>query len=137
MNRIKIVSGDYVFYAILEEEKAPKTCAAFKKMMPLRQKVIHVRWSGEAVWIPYGDTRLEIPLENSTSHPSRGDVLLYPGGISEMEIIFAYGSCCFSSKIGQLAGSHFLTITEGLDRLPEFGRHVLWDGAQDLSACFT
>ena len=59
-------------------------------------------------------------------------MLLYPGGISEMEIILAYGRCCFSSMHGQLSGNHFLTITEGLDRLYEFGRKVLYEGAQKI-----
>jgi GTP-binding protein LepA len=51
-------------------------------------------------------------------------MLLYPGGISEMEIILAYGRCCFSSMHGQLSGNHFLTITEGLDDLYDFGRKI-------------
>lgn len=129
---LRLTSGGFVFRARLEEEVAPKTCAAFQRMLPLRHKVIHVRWSGEAFWMPYGDAHLDLPLENATSHPGKGEVLLYPGGISEMEIIFSYGSCLFSSKVGQLAGSHFLTITEGLNRLPEFGNRILWSGAQDL-----
>ncbi len=49
------------------------------------------------------------------------------------EIIRAYGSCSFSSKVGQLAGNHFLTIVEGKHQLPELGRKVLWEGAQDVS----
>ena len=62
-----------------------------------------------------------------------GDVLFYPGGYSETEIIFAYGSCSFSSKLGQLAGNHFLTIVEGKEHLRALGEKVLWEGAQDIS----
>lgn len=132
MKLLKIVSGEYAFTARLEEELAPQTCAAFMRMLPLSERVIHVRWSGEAFWIPYGDNHMKLPLENGTSHPSKGEALLYPGGLSEMEIIFAYGSCCFASKVGQLAGSHFLTVIEGLDRLEEFGKKILWEGAQTI-----
>jgi hypothetical protein len=61
-----------------------------------------------------------------------GDILFYPGGFSETEILIAYGSCCFSSKVGQLAGNHFLTIVEGQENLRPLGVEVLWGGAQDI-----
>ena len=56
----------------------------------------------------------------------------YFAGYSETEIILAYGACSFSSKMGQLAGNHFLTIVEGREKLRELGRKVLWEGAQDV-----
>jgi hypothetical protein len=34
--------------------------------------------------------------------------------------------------VGQLAGNHFLTLTSGLELLPELGRLVLWRGAQPI-----
>jgi hypothetical protein len=34
--------------------------------------------------------------------------------------------------MGQLAGNHFLTVTEGGEQLRELGRTVLWEGAQDI-----
>lgn len=91
-----------------------------------------MRWSGEGIWIPYGDLRTGLDYENHTSHPAKGEMLLYPGGISEMEIIMSYGRCMFASQHGQLSGNHFLTIIEGLDDLYDFGRKVLYDGAQDI-----
>ena len=36
------------------------------------------------------------------------------------------------AMIGQLAGNHFITLTSGLDRLPELGKTVLWKGAQKV-----
>ncbi|HII95248.1 MAG TPA: DUF3830 family protein, partial [Candidatus Methanofastidiosum sp.] len=116
MTNLKITAGGFIFKAKLEEENAPKTCSAFLKLLPFKNKIIHVRWSGEAVWIPLGDFNLGMGYENHTSHPSKGEILLYPGGISETEILIPYGSTCFSSKMGQLAGNHFLTITEGKEK---------------------
>ncbi|NLP31316.1 MAG: DUF3830 family protein [Clostridiales bacterium] len=132
MQKVRIKSGEFEFIGVLHEKEAPKTCEAFKKMLPLRNKMVHVRWSGEGIWIPYGDLDLGISYENHTSHPAKGEMLLYPGGISEMEIILAYGRCCFASQFGQLAGNHFLTITEGIENLEAFGKKVLWEGAQEI-----
>ncbi|HNR44497.1 MAG TPA: DUF3830 family protein [Methanofastidiosum sp.] len=132
MTDLKITAGGFIFKAKLEEENAPKTCSAFLKLLPFKNKIIHVRWSGEAVWIPLGDFNLGLGYENHTSHPSKGEILLYPGGISETEILIPYGSTSFSSKMGQLAGNHFLTIIEGKEKLPELGKKVLWEGAQDI-----
>jgi len=76
-------------------------------MLPYRERLIHVRWSGEACWIPLGDLDLSLGYENATSYPILGQMLLYLGGISETEILLAYGSVRFASKVGQLAGNHF------------------------------
>ncbi|HBF31107.1 DUF3830 family protein [Rhizobium sp.] len=130
--KLKITAGSHVFEARLETEKAPKTCEAFLKQMPYSSKVVHVRWSGEGVWIPLGDHDFGVGYENHTSHPAPGHIILYPGGISETEILLAYGGVDFSSKMGQLAGNHFITITSNLDMLPEIGRLTLWEGAQDI-----
>ena len=132
MRHLAIDVGSFRFVARLEEEAAPRTCAAFLKLLPFPNQVIHSRWSGEAVWVPLGDFDTGVGFENHTSHPSRGDILLYPGGFSETEILFAYGSSCFASKMGQLAGNHFLTVVEGGDKLMEMGRTVLGQGAQDI-----
>jgi len=130
---LRITAGKYTFKARLEEELAPKTCAAIRKMLPLRSKLVHVRWSGESTWVPMGDRRLGVDYENHTSHPAPGQVLVYPGGISEMEILFPYGATLFASKVGQLAGNHFATVVEGNENLAEVGRLVLWEGALDFA----
>jgi uncharacterized protein DUF3830 len=121
------------FAARLETKLAPRTCAKFLALLPLKTRIIQARWSGEAAWIPFGDMDLDLGYENHTSHPAPGHLLLYPGGISETEILFPYGSAVFASKVGQLAGNHFATIYDGLEHLPELGRVVLWEGAQEIT----
>jgi len=116
----------------MEEADAPKTCEAFSKLLPFHNKIIQARWSGEAAWIPLGDFQIGVGYENHTSYPASGQILLYPGGYSETEILFPYGSTSFASKLGQLAGNHFLTIVSGNEQLWELGRLVLWEGAQDI-----
>ena len=132
MNGIRITAGPFAFAARLEREAAPRTCDRFLAMLPYRERIIHVRWSGEACWIPLGSLDLGLDPENATSYPAPGHILLYPGGVSETEILLGYGAVRFASKAGQLAGNHFLTITEGLDRLRPLGEMTLWQGAQPI-----
>ena len=130
---IQIAVAGLRFVARLETERAPKSTAAFLAMLPLKTKIIQARWSGEACWIPFGDLALDLGYENHTSYPAPGHLLLYPGGLSETEILFPYGSTMFASKAGQLAGNHFATIYEGNEHLAALGKKVLWEGAQDIS----
>lgn len=133
MSELTVRAGDYTFGGHLEDAAAPQTCAAFRKLLPYTGKVVHVRWSGEGVWIPLGDEDFGVGYENHTSHPAPGHIILYPGGISETEILLAYGGVDFSSKMGQLAGNHFITLTSGLEHLMALGNSVLWEGAKDIS----
>lgn len=128
---LKVTVGDLTFSAVFEEG-APKTAAAFQKILPFRQKLIQARWSGESGWIPLGEFQLGMGVENATSYPAAGEILFYPGGFSETEILFPYGRSCFASTMGQLAGNHFLTIVDGKDLLKEVGRRIVWEGAQDI-----
>ena len=132
MSQLIVRAGDFTFKARFEEQLAPKTCAAFRRAMPFDSQAIHVRWSVEGVWMPLGDLYFGVSYENHTSYPAPGQIILYPGGISETEILLAYGGVHFASKMGQLAGNHFMTITSNLDKLPELGRMVLWQGAQTV-----
>ncbi len=130
--KLRITIGGITFIAELLEDEAPKTCEVFLNTVPIRGRAIQARWSGEAVWLPMDEWGIEVPFENHTSHPSRGDLLYYPGGISEKEMLIPYGSAIFASRVGQLQGNHFTTIVEGADRLREMGKKVLWEGAQEI-----
>jgi hypothetical protein len=132
MTQLIVTAGPFTFDAKLELEAAPKTCAAFLRQMPFESKIVHVRWSGEGVWMPLGDLDFGVGYENHTSYPAPGQIILYPGGISETEILLAYGGVHFASKVGQLAGNHFITLTSGLENLYTLGRKTLWEGAQEI-----
>jgi hypothetical protein len=130
---LEITVGGFRFGAQLEEDAAPKTIAALRTLLPLESKLVQARWSGEAAWVPMGlELDLGLGPENANSYPAAGELLLYPGGLSEVEILFPYGATCFASKMGQLAGNHFATVQAGREQLTELGRRVLWDGAQEI-----
>lgn len=132
MTSVRISVGPLRFSARFEDGAAPATCAAFRARLPFESTLLQARWSGESAWAPLGDFNLGVPVENATSHPSRGDILFYQAAASESEILFPYGSTHFASKVGQLAGNHMLTLTSGHELLPELGRLVLWEGAQRI-----
>lgn len=123
---------NYSFDAVFEDAKSPQTCDAFRKVMPFTGEVVHVRWSGEAMWIPLGDTDFSVGYEDATSYPAPGHILLYPKGKSETEILIAYGSVQFASKAGTLAGNHFATIVSDLEKLKDIGVLTLWEGKKNI-----
>jgi hypothetical protein len=130
---LRITTGEFEFTASLEEERAPQTIAALRQLLPLDSELVQARWSGESAWVPLGwELELELAPENATTYPAPGELLLYAGGLSEVEILFPYGATNFASKMGQLAGNHFATIESGRERLPELGEAVLRRGAQTI-----
>lgn len=132
MKTLEMLIGPLRFTLRLELERAPGTCEAVCAVLPLEAKAIQARWSGECAWAPIDEIPLQVDFENATSYPAPGEILLYPGGYSEREILLPFGAARFASKLGQLAGNHFATVIEGNEQLSEMGRLVLWEGAQPL-----
>jgi hypothetical protein len=154
MLRVTIGGGDrpLVLEARLETDLAPKTIQVVQTLLPFRGKILQGRWSGESAWVPIDDWRgastplgttgnaagdatqrqIELGYENHTSHPAPGELLFYCFGLSVNEFLVPYGPTIFGSRVGQLAGNHFATVTSGREGLRELGRRVLWEGAQDV-----
>ena len=87
----------------------------------------------EAAWLQMNRYGIEAPQENATSYPGPGQLLYYPGGVSEKEMLIPYGSAIFAGKFGLLPGNHFATIIEGNDFLEKMGEKVLWEGSKKIS----
>jgi hypothetical protein len=131
--RVIIRVAHYEFVARLESQLAPRTCEFFRSLLPLDESMLHCRWSGESMWVPFPPPSVALVFENHTSFPHPGEILLYANGFSEPEILLPYGACAFNSKVGQLAGNHFLTIEQGAADLCSLGHDVLWGGAHKVS----
>jgi len=137
---MRVRAGPFTFEGELLDAKAPRTCALFRSLLPYSDRMIQARWSGFAAWIPSPLTASEapeslpvLPPENATSVPLPGHLLFYPGGVSEVEILFPYGPTVFASVAGGLAGNHFLTLTRGTEHLTELGELLQWRGAQEVT----
>jgi hypothetical protein len=132
MTNIRIKAGPFDFEAKLEQELAPNTCSKFKGMLPFRSKIIHVRWSGEGCWIPLGDLDLGLTYENHTSFPAPGDIIVYPGGISETEILLAMAAYVSPARSGSSPATIFSRSPRAARNLTALGKMTLWQGAQDI-----
>lgn len=64
---LTITAAGFTFAARFETAAAPKTVTAFRERMPFEGKIVHVRWSGEGVWVPLGDMDFGVGYENHTS----------------------------------------------------------------------
>lgn len=132
MEHLNITIGELKLKAELHTNEAPETCTRILEALPIIGNLIQARWSGEAAWLQMDPYCIEAPQENATSYPGPGQLLYYPGGVSEKEILIPYGSACFASKFGLLPGNHFATVTNGYDLLEKIGWKVLWEGAQPI-----
>lgn len=127
------VAGETLRGALLGTD-APESVAAMREFLPLESTLMHVRWSGIATWINIDEIDLpEIPRENHTVYPSRGDVLLYPGYRNEQEILLACGPTCFKSPAGELAGNHVATVDAGAETLKRIEERTLEEGSFDVT----
>lgn len=128
---MRLIIGEDVFPARWAP-CSPRNRAAFQALAREAVQMVHARWSGEACWTPLGTRSLDLELENPTSTPLAGQVLLYPGGVSETEILIPYGPTRFACVAGPLVGAHLVTLEGDLERLAELGRRALWAGAQTV-----
>ena len=130
---LRITVGPRQYFARWEIDRAPETCAVFREMLPLRGRILQARWSGEALWVPLGNRRTKLAAENALTRVASGQILFYAGDVSEMEILLPYGLAEFACQYGELAGNHVATIVDAGAEWRDFGEHVWWHGAQDLT----
>jgi hypothetical protein len=134
MAHIELDVEGTVFEATLLEDEAPESIAAMREFLPLESTLMHVRWSGHATWVNIDEITLrDLPRENHTVYPSRGDILLYPGYRNEQEILLACGPTCFKSPAGELAGNHVAELDATKQELVELEEATLRTGQKDIT----
>ncbi|KAB1185463.1 MULTISPECIES: DUF3830 family protein [Haloferax] len=131
---LTLTIGDESYTMTLLEDEAPESVRVLRSLLPLESELMHVRWSGYAVWVNIDDEDLgDVPRENHTVYPSRGDVLLYPGYRNEQEILIACGPTCFKSPAGELAGNHVGMLDATREELAALEVRTLRDGVQKIT----
>ena len=133
MARLVVELPDETLSGALLEDEAPASVDALRSFTPHDSELMHVRWSGHATWVNIDEVSLpDVPRENHTVYPSRGDVLLYPGFRNEQEILLACGPTCFKSPAGELAGNHVATLDADPATLREIEESTLREGVMDV-----
>jgi len=112
LNRIHITAASMRFVAETHQD-APRTVAAFLALLPYQQKLIHVKWSGEAVWSPLGDFDLGVGFEKANARRSECPVW----GVEFDHANFGFGS----GTVGRAAGQR------------SFAERAAWDVNRTLS----
>jgi hypothetical protein len=92
--RIQVRVDGVIAEGALLEDAAPRTVAAFWAKLPITDRTIQARWSGDA-WRTEGNYELlsrQDEVENPAGRLSAGDVIYYPGYSSGLlKIAIAYG----------------------------------------------
>jgi hypothetical protein len=136
--RLEVVVGDgddaETFSGFLLAEEAPASVEALRSFLPHDSELMHVRWSGYAVWVNIDEVDFDdLSRENHTVYPSRGDVLLYPGFENEQEVLISCGPTCFKSPAGELAGNHVATLDASREALAALELKTLHEGVQPVT----
>ena len=99
MSKLKVIAGPYTFEARLERDLAPKTCESFLARLPFVSQVVHVRWSGEGVWMPLGDETVAfaeaLQAEGVSVRPFPGEGARVTIGEREANDLFLTTACAW------------------------------------------
>jgi hypothetical protein len=121
MKKIKLQTEKYIFIAKLEENKSPETCKWLLSKLPWDIEMVHVSWSGNACFAMIDEEAYSVPFENPIRIPSRGEIIVYPGNIANLqmggEFFMSWGPCSIACQNGNLTGNHVLTIIEGIEQI--------------------
>ena len=110
---LEITAGGFSFTARFEEDAAPETVAASAACSRSTRRSSTSAGRARAGGSRWATSTSASGRRTPRSYPSPGELIFYPGGVSETELLLAYGYVAFASKAGALAGNHFATIVSG------------------------
>lgn len=130
--RIRIRVDGATAEAVLFEDKAPKTTAALWDCLPIQDRTIQTRWSGDA-WRTEGNHELLTegdPVENVADRLNAGDIIYYPGYRSKLiKIGIAYGSAKWLAPfMVPIDVAHIGKIDTNLDEFVKRCERIIFEG---------
>lgn len=133
MPSIEIVLDDVIATAELFDREAPRTVERFVRRLPIRDRTIHVRWSG-AAWRTEENYALEIgALENPATWLQPGDVAYYDDPRYGLyKIAFCYGRCQWRDDKGELYVTRLGRIVDNLEAFIARCERILYQGPKPV-----
>jgi len=130
--QLQIKVGGTISWAELFHDRAPLTAQALLDALPIVDRTIQVRWSGDA-WRTEGNYELRpegSPVENVAGRLSAGDLIYYPGYKSgNVKVGLAYGLAQWLDPfMVPVDVCHLGRITEGLDGFVAACKRIIFDG---------
>lgn len=129
MSRLIIELDGVSAAATLLEDKAPRTCAGVKALLPIDDRTIQVRWSG-AAWRTEKNYRLAIgEVENPVTVLQPGDIIYYDEPRLDLfKIGIAYGKAAWRDMQGDIKVAHIGRITGNLDAFMKASDRIIFEG---------
>jgi hypothetical protein len=134
--RIRVAVDGVAAEAALYEDGAPRTVAALWQRLPIQDRTIQARWSGDA-WRTEGNYELldaNAEVENPAGRLSAGDIIYYPGYSSGLlKIAIAYGpSQWLAPFMVPLPVTSLGRIDTNLDAFVERCQRIIFEGPLSL-----
>jgi hypothetical protein len=116
----------------LFEDKAPNTVAALWQTLPITDRTIQVRWSGDA-WRTENNYELlppDAPVENVASRLEAGDIIYYPAYQANLiKIGIAYGKAQWLAPFMVPVDVALIgKLDTGLDAFVERCQRIIFEG---------
>ena len=134
--RIRVALADVVAEGELFEDRAPSTARAFWERLPIRDRTIPARWSGDA-WRTEGNYELltrDTPVENPAGRLSAGDIIYYPGYKSGLlKVAIAYGQSQWLAPFMEpLPVTYVGRLDTNLDAFVARCQRIIFDGPLEV-----
>ena len=129
MRGIEVEIDGAVARGVLFDDKAPRTCAKVRALLPIEDRTIQVRWSG-AAWRTEKNYPLELgEIENPITVLAAGDFIYYDEPrLALYKIGVAYGRAAWRDFNGDLSVAHIGRLTENVETFVKVCDRILYDG---------
>ena len=136
VKRVRLLVDTVACEAVLLEDAAPRTVAALWDRLPIVDRTIQARWSGDA-WRTEGNYELltpDDPVESRADRLSAGDMIYYPGYKSKLlKIAVAYGPAQWLAPfMNPLPVSLIGRIDVNLNAFVERCQRIIFEGPLDV-----